>query len=474
VIDDGFDLILVGTGFASAFFLHRYLKRAGPKVRVLVLERGELHEHSTHLARRETITKNSQAQVHNLTPEKPWVFQYTFGGGSNCWFGSTPRLTVEDFRLRTKYGQGRDWPLDYDELEPYYCDAEDLLAISGDSVDTPHLRSRPYPLPAHRFSRVDKLLKQGHPNSFFHQPCARPSRDTPLRPRCCASGVCHGCPIDSKFTVLTEMRAQFERDPRVTLLLGASVEEIEHAGASASGVRYRREGRDQRARSNLVAIGANAIVNPWLLLRSGLDDGVVGRGLVEQVGLGVDVHLDGVDNFDGSTAGCGIGYMEHDGEHRRERAAALMLTLNVPALRQKRGKWLQRLRFGWIIEDLPQDKNRVSIDAADGRPVVQFQGHSEYAQRCIERLGDATRETVACLPVERLNVYREINKTSSHIQCTTPMGDDPKSSVLDKHLLHHQLRNLAVLGASTFPTCPPANPSLTLSALALRCAQHLT
>lgn len=472
--EDPFDLILVGTGFSAAFFLHRFLARAGEGVRVLVLERGELHEHSTHLQRREAITAASQSQVHNLTPAKPWVFQYTFGGGSNCWFGSTPRLTVDDFRLRTRHAQGRDWPIGYDDLEPFYCDAEDLIAVSGDSHDTPHVRSRPYPLPPHRFSRVDALLKKSHPSTFFHQACARPSRDTPLRPRCCASGVCHGCPINSKFTVLTEMRAQFERDPRVTLRLGAEVFAIEHANGVAGGLRYRREGREELARGDLIALGANAIVNPWLLLSSGLDDGIAGRGLVEQVGLGVDVHLDGVDNFDGSTAGCGIGYMEHDGAHRSERAAALMLTLNVPALRMERGKWLQRLRFGWIIEDLPQEQNRVEVDSSDGRPVVRFSGHSEYAQRAIDHLREATRATVAGLPVERLSVYREVNKTSSHIQCTTPMGDDPRNSVVDRNLLHHRLRNLAVLGASTFPTCPPANPSLTLSALSLRCAQHLS
>ena len=472
--DDPYDLILVGSGFASAFFLHRFLERAGSGVRILVLERGELHEHREHLKRRKEFTAASQALVHNRTPEKPWVFQFTFGGGSNCWFGNTPRMMVEDFQLRSNYGQGRDWPITYDDLERFYCDAEDLLAVSGDSSDTPHLRSRPYPLPPHRFSSVDKLLKSSHPTTFFHQPCARPSRETPLRPRCCASGVCHGCPIDSKFTVLTEMRTHFERDPRVTLLLGAAVESIEHSGGAASGVRYRREGKDQLARANLVAIGANAIVNPWLLLRSGLDEGVVGRGLVEQVGLGADVFLDGVDNFDGSTAGCGIGYMQHDGEHRRERAAAMMLTLNVPELRAERGKWRQRLRFGWTIEDLPQDQNRVEVDPADGRPVVTFHGHSAYAQRSVERLIDLTRETVAGLPVERLTVYPEVNETASHIQCTTPMGDDSRTSVIDRNLLHHRLRNLAVLGASSFPTCPAANPTLTLCALSLRAAEHLT
>src|SRR5690349_2654326 len=157
---DAYDLILVGTGFASAFFLHRFLSRAKPGVRVLVLERGVLHEHAVHLKQRESITAASVKQVANRTPEKPWAFQLTFGGGSNCWFGTTPRMSAEDFRLLSKYGQGRDWPITYDDLERFYCDAEEMIAVSGDGTEGPHERSRPYPLPPHRFSRADELLKE--------------------------------------------------------------------------------------------------------------------------------------------------------------------------------------------------------------------------------------------------------------------------------------------------------------------------
>ncbi len=472
-MDDTYDLILVGTGFASASFLHRYLARSKPSVRVLVLERGVLREHEEHVKQRVAIANNSGRQIHNRTPEKPWIFQLTFGGGSNCWFGTTPRMTVEDFSLQSKYGQGRDWPISYDDLEPFYCDAEDLLAVAGNSESGPYPRSRPYPQPPHRFSRVDEVLQRAYPASFFHEPCARPTRETARRPRCCASGSCSDCPIDSKFTVLNELRDQFEKDARVTLLLGANVVEIEHAGTAASGVRYELAGKEAVARGNLIALGANAIFNPYLLLRSGLDDGVVGRGIVEQIALAVEVDLDGLENFHGSTASCGAGYMQHDGAHRRERAAALMLTLNMPQLRMERGKWRQFLRFGWMVEDLPQDQNRVSIDPADGKPAVNFTGHSDYAQRSVDHLRETTHEVISVLPVERIRIHKETHKTSAHIQCTTPMGNDAATSVVDRNLVHHKLRNLLVLGSSTFPTCPPANPSLTLCALSLRAAEQL-
>ena len=150
-----------------------------------------------------------------------------------------------------------------------------------------------------------------------------------------------------------------------------------------------------------------------------------------------------------------------------------MLTLNMPALRLERGKWLQRLRFGWILEDLPQERNRVSVDPADGKPVVSFEGHSDYTQRGIDHIRELTPKVIGVLPVEKLSINKALNKTSSHILCTTPMGTDPATSVVDRDLRHHKLRNLLVLGSSTFPTCPPANPSLTLSALSLRAAEQL-
>ena len=116
----------------------------------------------------------------------------------------------------------------------------------------------------------------------------------------------------------------------------------------------------------------------------------------------------------------------------------------------------------------------MSIDPGDGRPAVNFDGHSEYTQRGIDHIRELTPKIIGVLPVEKLTINQALNKTSSHILCTTPMGNDPATSVVDRNLVHHRLRNLLVLGSSTFPTCPPANPTLTLSALSLRCAEQLT
>ena len=473
-----YDVVIVGTGFASTLFLRRYLAGQPPggrPARALVLERGSVVTHGEQLSGgRGTMQREAAESFVNRTEDrKAWRFLVGHGGGSNCWTGNTPRMLPEDFRLRSTYGVGADWPLTYGDLEPYYCDAEDLLHISGPSDDTPSPRSRPYPLPPHRFTNVDRALKSAWPGLFFHVPAARPTLPTTHQAGCCANVVCGLCPVDSKFTVLSSMRDVYE-DPRVTVRHGCQVDALDiSAGAAATAVVYERDGRTRRDEGDLFVLGANALFNPHILMRSGLDHPQLGRGLVEEVSKTVRVDLDGIDNFQGSTSVTGHGYMLYGGADRASRAAALVETSNYPDLRRERGKWRQRVQLRVVYEDLRQDENRVTLDPDDPtRPVVTYVGHSDYAQRGLDHVLQGVERMFAALPVEQIEVEPGLNETESHITGTTPMGDDPASSVVDGHLLHHRVRNVYVLGSSTFPTCDPSNPTLTLAALALRAGDH--
>jgi choline dehydrogenase-like flavoprotein len=237
--DEVFDLVLVGTGFASSFFLHRYLERIGPRARILVLERGPLREHAWQVANDSVLKSDAASSFTNHNPTKPWGFRMAFGGGSNCWWACTPRFRPDDFKLRSLYGVGRDWPLTYDDLERYYCEAEEIMEISGPADGAPFPRSRPYPQPPHRFSDPDKLLKRRFPDEFFNQPTARPSRPaTPGRPRCCASGVCGLCPIDSKFTILNTLRHRYDNDPLGSLVVGTRALDMDIPDNRIHGVRF--------------------------------------------------------------------------------------------------------------------------------------------------------------------------------------------------------------------------------------------
>ena len=116
-----YDVIFVGTGFATSFFLSKWLEHSPEGARALVLERGADHPHrvGTPHHRRNSGTNAADTFV-NETPAKGWGFNIGFGGSSNCWTAGTSRLMPVDFRMASEYGVGRDWPISYSDLEPYY------------------------------------------------------------------------------------------------------------------------------------------------------------------------------------------------------------------------------------------------------------------------------------------------------------------------------------------------------------------
>lgn len=467
---DRYDLILVGTGFASSFFLVEALARLGPRARILVLERGSRHTHAQYVRSAEKLLRSSLNQVRLSRSDKPWAFISAFGGSSNCWWANTPRMLPADFELRSRFGVGQDWPVRYDDLEEHYCRAEELMGIAGPEHTPLTPRSRPYPQPPHRLSDPDRLIQRAYPDSFVAMPTARASRPGAGRPTCCGNGVCGACPTDAKFTIANGLGSLY-RDPRVTLELDARADAVEIAGSVATGVRYTRHGREQLASADLIALGANGFFNPHLLLRSGLRHPALGRGLVEQLAVFAVVYLDGVDNFQGGTSRTGAWYALHQDRDRSREAAALILTHNtyeISGLRPIRGKWRHILGLAVVFEDLRQDENTVTVSADDpSRPEITFRSRSDYVTRSLRSLPDRLGRLLAPLPVEGFHVFPEPKPTEAHIIGTTIMGDDPATSVLDRHLVHHDVRNLVVLGSGAFPTAAPANPTLTLSALSL-------
>jgi choline dehydrogenase-like flavoprotein len=382
-------------------------------------------------------------------------------------------MLPNDFRMHSNYGMGVDWPISYEDLEIFYAQAEDILSVSGPDDGSPFPRSTPYPQPPHRFSDPDKVLKAAYPDLFFHQPTARARTATANRPRCCASGVCGLCPINAKFTILNEMHHLYQ-DPRVTLVLEATVQTLETKGGTATGVSYLNNGSVAQAEADLIVLGANALFNPHILQRSNIHHSLLGKYLNEQASTDIFIDLDGLDNFQGSTSITGHGYMLYDGEHRKEVAACLIESWNVPLIRVEQGKWQQRLRLKFIFEDLPNQNNYIKFDKNNpDLPETVYTGHSDYTMKSIERLPAVLPQLLAPLPVENIEPTSSLADTEAHILGTTVMGNDPKTSIIDKYLIHHQIRNLLLLGGGAFPTTSPANPTLTISALSLWAANHL-
>lgn len=475
-VSPAYELVVVGSGFGSLFFLHEWVRRRPGGGPILVLERGTFLSHADQIAARRNAETDHQTTYRRRRGHKPWTYTIGFGGGLNCWFGQTPRMHPSDFALHSRYGVGRDWPLSYDDLEPYYAQAEDIMAIAGES-DTPRLfpRSRPYPLPPHLMSAPDLALKALYPEMHIAAPAARASLALPSRNQCCATTTCHLCPVDAKFTAENGFAALLG-DRRIDVMLKADVKAVETTGGVASGVVLESPKGRLRIGADLVVLGANAVFNPLILHRSGLAHPLLGRRLNEQVGVVVQAMLTRLDNYGGSSISSAVNYAFHDGPHRTREAAVHMLFENRwtdPGMRLEPGRWRQLLPIVLFAEDLPAEDNRVVFprDWADP-PELSHPRSSVYADAGIKRAIARLPDLLAPIGLERIDVIGP-RPTVSHIQGTTVMGRDRASSVVDVDQVHHSVRNLVVVGTSVFPSCPTANPSLTAAALSLRVARRL-
>jgi choline dehydrogenase-like flavoprotein len=126
-----------------------------------------------------------------------------------------------------------------------------------------------------------------------------------------------------------------------------------------------------------------------------------------------------------------------------------------------------------MFDDIPRDENMVIVHAANPNLAeTRFFGYSDYAIRGADQVPKMVDVLAQALPIERIeSVYR--GSSAAHIQGTAVMGNDPATSVVDRHLIHHQVRNLLVLGSSAFVTTSPSHPTLTISALSLWAADNL-
>lgn len=472
IAGDHFDVVVVGSGFGSAFFVHELLRSARPR-RILIVEWGDHHPHDWQVDQ-----KRNSAILDDDTfvsaSEKPWNFTIGLGGGTNCWFAQTPRFHPNDFKLKSRYGIGADWPIDYAALEPFYCDAEEIMAVSGDP-DMARImpRSRPFPQPPHRMSTPDARLKAARPDQHFTMPTARARIATDQRNACCASFRCQICPADAKFTANNGLQHVFA-DERVTLCLKTRAVGFETQAGTLRSLIVEADGKKHTVHGDMFVLGANAIHSPAILEASGMGGGMTGKGLHESYGVHVEALLKGMDNFDGSTITTGLDYGLYDGDFRRTHSAALVYFDNrwTHGFRREPGRWRETLPMMIVLEDLLSDDNAVTASPGSPIPTVTHKGESAYTKAGLERAMAGLPDMLSTLPVEDI-VFRSVRPTESHLQGTLRMGDDAATSVIDSGQIHHRWRNLVVVGSSVFPTCSCANPSLTVAALSLRAARQL-
>jgi len=586
--DEAYDVVVVGAGMVGSVLAKQLTGRG---LRVLVLEAGvaQADSYAGYLGYLDTFyralakTPESpyplnpdapQPDVVGVAPESyfvqlgPQPFRSTYaralGGTMLHWMGTCLRMLPEDFQARTRFGVGRDWPLGYDDLRPYYEQAEYEIGVSADAGEQAYLGvefGADYEFPMKRIppSHLDRTLAAGIDGMTIDGgadgPITLQVRSTPagrnsmpngdyvpigavdprphgqdlartLGQRCAGNSSCTPiCPIQAKYNaVKTLMKA----DPRLVRVLAQAVASrvlVDPQSGAVTGIEYKRYEDPESprhtvhtARGTRYVIACHAVETAKLMLASGLRSrsGLMGRNLMDHpVLLTWGIAPDPVGPYRGPVSTSGI-EDARGGAFRADRAAfrveigndgwswpmggpdsTVHDAVHVGNLFGRRlrdhvrHEGLRQFRFGFLMEQMPDAANAVSIDPqfrdqlGSFRPVIRYdlddyvlRGMEEaraVASRFFQRLGAADRTDPAGSFVQTIGFRGQqfAWDGAGHFAGTHVMGTDPATSVVDADQRCWDHPNLFLAGPGSHPTMGTGNPTLTVAALAFRTADAL-
>lgn len=444
------------------------------------------------------------------------VFKYHHvrgvGGSTLAFTGESHRMHPEAMQMQTRFGVAADWPLDYAELEPYYCEAEKVIGVAGPrSVDV-RWRSEPYPLPAHALGCGSQRLKAGAESlGLTWQANARAalSRVYDHRPSCNYCGNCtRGCPRTDKGSVDVTFLKKAVATGRCQIDSGVTVLRIE-AGASdrVRGVHcLNAAGQAEFIETRQLVVACGAVETPRLLLNSANahapqgvanESGQVGRNFMETIswsssalhpepigshrGLPSDSicwDFNAPDAIADVVGGCrfSTGVSEAGMNGPIAYAGRVVPGWGQAHKAGMRASFGHALTVAAIGESLPNEGTFVDLDPevrdSYGVPVARI--HSHLDSMAIARLDFMAKQARKILTaagagklVEEYGSYDYFSST--HVFGSCRMGADARTSVVDAFGKSHRWQNLRIMDASVFPSSGGGeSPSLTIEALALR------
>ncbi|WP_114193339.1 GMC family oxidoreductase [Edaphovirga cremea] len=523
------DVVVVGSGVAGGLVAHQ-LALAGKSVLILEagprLSRWEIVENFRNQSDKSDNMKPYPSTEYAPHPEfnppnnyliqkgkHPYDVQYirAVGGTTWHWAASAWRFLPNDFKLKSQYGVGRDWPIGYDQLETWYQRAEEELGVWGpgdEELGSP--RSKPYPMAPLPLSwneqRIKSVLNQ---NGYYvvTEPVARNSRPYDDRPTCCGNNNCMPiCPIGAMYNGITHVEKAEKAGAVLRPQAVVYKLEVNDKQQITAALFKDAEGNEHRAEGKYFVLAANGIEIPKLMLMStndknpngvGNSSDMVGRNLMDHPGTAVSFYAS-----EALWPGRGpqemtsmVGF--RDGAFRSEYAAKKIhlsnlsrtdeVTINLlkqgdlqlgPQLdAQIRDRAARYVRFDSFHEILPHVENRIVPSKTEkdalGIPKPEFYyAMDEYVLKSAKHTQEVYADAAKLMGGSEIKFYNDF-ANNNHITGTTIMGSDPKDSVVDGDCRTHDHHNLFIASSGVMPTVGSVNCTLTIAALALRIADTL-
>ncbi|MEZ5398426.1 MAG: GMC family oxidoreductase [Bryobacteraceae bacterium] len=508
-----YDVIIIGTG-AGGGTLAQKLAPSGK--RILLLERGDYvprekdnwNSHAVNFQgkyqTKEVWRDGNGGELHPHT-------NYCVGGNTKFYGAALFRLRRQDFGVvRHHGGVSPAWPIGYEDLAPYYDQAEEIYNVHGNRGEDPTEpeASGPYPYPAVSHEPRMQMLSDdfaAHGLRPFHTPLGiRLNEASPNSSACIRCNTCDGfpCLLFAKADAQVLGVDKALGYPNVHLKTNAKVDRIETgaSGREATGVTVNGETYS----AGIIVVACGAINSAALLLRSANDShpqglanssGVVGRhymghtnsvlmavskcpnNTVFQKTLSVNDYYFGGPGFDYPMGHISfVGKL--DGATLKAGAPAIApgFTLDLMANHS--------IDFWLTSEDLPDPDNRVTLDR-DGNIVLTYKPNNEAGhQRLIDTLKHLLNQQSKCvvhghechqgLFARNLYLGQRIPLAGvAHQNGTVRFGADPATSALNADCRAHDVANLYVVDGSIFPSSAAVNPALTIMANAIRVGDRI-
>lgn len=460
-----------------------------------------------------TVTPHTSAQAGDSVVEWSHVRIFGIGGSALHFEGNMMRPVENDMRVRTLYGYGRDWPIAYDDLEPWLLEAEQEIGVAG-AEDNPYAspRSGPFPMPSHSFSYFDREIMGPALKRIGISPHSSPRGIASViyrdRSPCLGCRACKFCPSGARYSPDRVHLPIMDKIPNVTTMENISLRglEVNSKGTRVTAARAIdiRDGAPLVITASRFVLAMGGIETTRMLMLSagnGLHkDGLGNSG--GQLGRMFSDHFNIFVTFDaGRPVGSRLGFETMNSDHfrvnidRRKQPSFMLFTSpamdwvpvgdnatewatnrNLLDLEELRSS-ISRIAFMYAMTEL-QGGGSIELDKSNldafGSPVAKISMRiSDWDRRSIEIFGNLTLRIGESMKAEHVSGVNPNLGMGYHPSGATAMSLTRDNGVCDPDLRVFDLDNLYLLSNSVFPHMGAYPPTLTIAALALRLAFHL-